>query len=769
MNNKAQTPQSTNPTLRFWRRARPAVLMALLCAAFFWDALWLPADRTLANNALTNMFVPWLRFAAAAVRQGRLPLWNPTLFAGIPFVANPQPALFYPPTWLALFLAPTHALALSLVFHVWLAGVGMSAWLRSEAASESGAFLGAIVFAFSGYTFARIQAGHLGVLACGAWLPLILWACRRALERRSWRWAILGGAPLGLAFLAGHPATFVYVALTLAAYAAFCAWRAAPEPREMLKTLVPVLALMTLVGLGLAAAQLLPLAELTALSDRQAVDYNFAARFSWPPGYWLTLLIPNFFGEPTRTGYWGDEVYDEVIFYVGLLPLLLVAAGLKLRHRLAPFLIGLGAAALLLALGQYGALHPLVYRFLPIFRVMRAPARAGFLFTLAAAALAGLALTALGADEERERLLGRLKWSWVGPVAGGATLLVVLGFTAFAWGRESNPAAGRLWHTANQIALFVAFLLPAVFWMRSAGAARKPWLPLAALALATLDLWTFGGSIVRVRSAPENAYWRIVAQTVSAPQAARVLPWGLGDFDQNAGMPYGLRSATGSDPLMLPRYKAFIAARNDPLARTYDLLNVGYLVTTAAQTYAESPESPRLLHEESGVWIYERPTALPRAWMTSQIEVADDARTLARIHEADFDPRSTALVAGPVACASGGDPGQVEVQDGGDKIEAQVQSGGGLLVFSEMDYPGWRALVDGQPAELIRADYLLRAVCVPAGEHQVTLVYDPPLLKIGLIITGLTLLLLVVTLFSKRDKRKCFFEPGYRIEKTSPF
>jgi len=72
-----------------------------------------------------------------------------------------------------------------------------------------------------------------------------------------------------------------------------------------------------------------------------------------------------------------------------------------------------------------------------------------------------------------------------------------------------------------------------------------------------------------------------------------------------------------------------------------------------------------------------------------------------------------------------------------------VQSGGGLLILSEVDYPGWRATVDGTPARLVRADYLLRALCVPAGEHQVVLVYDPPLLKLGLAITGLTLLLIV--------------------------
>jgi len=748
---KSRLPQK--PARRLRRYALPAIVLAVLCAVFFWDALWLPEGYALGGNDLTNMFIPWLRFAKTSIQRGRLPLWNPTLFSGTPFVANPQPGLFYPPTWLALLMSPTRALALSLVFHVWLAGVGMYIWLRSETASGSGAFLGAVVFAFSGYTFARIQAGHVGLFNTGAWLPLILWMGKRAIEwraiewraseRRSWRWAILGGAPVGMAFLAGHTATFIYAGLALALYLTFCAWRAAPDLRATLKILLPVLLLMTVIGLGLGAVQLLPLAELTLHSNRQTVDYAFAARFSWPPGYVLTLLIPNFFGEPTRTGYWGDGVYDEVIFYVGLLPLLLAVLGAQTRHRLTQFLVALGLGALLLALGQYGILHPLFYRFVPLFRIMRAPGRAGFLFTLAAAALAGLTLTALHTPDERARLLGPLKWTWVWPVTGAALLLAMAGFAAFAWGRESNPAAGRLWHTANQIVLFVLLLIPATAWMRHAGSPGKPLLAGAAIALALLDLWTFGGSIATVKSGPENAYWRIVAHAIPDPETARVLPWDLGDFDQNGGMPYGLRSITGYDPLMLERYQTFIHSRHNPTARTFDLLNAGYLVTTAQQAFPDTPDSPHLLYEESGVWIYERPSALPRAWVTTQMEVLDDARILARIHEADFDPRTTALVSTPTLCASSGDPGQAEViRDDGNRITARVQGGGGLLVFSEVDYPGWRAFVDGDAVPLLRANYVLRALCTPAGEHEVTLVYDPPLVKIGAVVSGLTLLFL---------------------------
>ena len=760
---------------RAWRTVWPVGALALLCVAFYWDVLYLSAHRIVAGNDLANMFLHWLRFAVSSIQRGQLPLWNPYLFSGVPFVANPQPALFYPPTWLALLMPVTRALGWIIVLHVWLAGAGTYAWLRSEGASTAGALFGAATFAFSGYFFARVYAGHLGVITTGAWLPVVLWAYRRAAGRRSWKLVILGGLPVGLSILAGHTASFIYVALGLAAYAAFCGWGRWREERSGRAALLPLAwaGVMLFAGVALAAVQLLPMAEMAMRSTRQATSsYDFASRFSWPPGYLLTLLVPNFFGEPAHTGYWGDGAYEEFIFYVGILPLLLALLGLRLRHRLAPFLGALGLGALLLAFGQYGSLHALFYRFVSLFRVARAPARAGFLFTLAAAALAGLTVTALGSSphEERRRLLEPLKRPLVLAVAGGALALIVASFVAFALGREANPAAGRLWHLANRTASFLLFFLLAAGLLtawRDVPARRanpRAGLGLLALGLAVVDLWTFGNGAVQVVDVQESAYWRIVAQAVDDPQAARVLPWGLNNFDQNGGMPFGLRSVFGYDPLVLQRYEEFFTSWPDPRARTYDLLNAGYVVTTSSLEFPDEgqdkgqdqPASPELLLKQSGVFVYERPNVLPRAWVVPQVEVADGAAALARIHEPDFDPRSTALVESPLECrGAGGEPGTVEiVQYEGNRIEARVRGGGGLVVFSELYYPGWRATVDGATARLVRADYVLHAVCVPAGEHRVVLVYDPPLAKIGLAITGLaTVCMAGVAVGVARQKR----------------
>ena len=65
-------------------------------------------------------------------------------------------------------------------------------------------------------------------------------------------------------------------------------------------------------------------------------------------------------------------------------------------------------------------------------------------------------------------------------------------------------------------------------------------------------------------------------------------------------------------------------------------------------------------------------------------------------------------------------------------------SGNSILVLSENDYPGWRVYVDGQSANVVRVNYALRGVVVPAGDHQVSFVYRPWSVMGGLLLSLLT-------------------------------
>jgi hypothetical protein len=737
------------------KRIRGPLLLAILVLIPFWDLLWLPDDQAIAGNDLGNMFLPWWRFGLDSLCQGKLPLWNPYLFSGVPFLANPQPALFYPPVWLLTVFSATHVAGLLVYLHLWLAGVGMYGWLRSEGADDVGALLGAVVFSFNGYFAVRIFAGHLGVVMTQAWLPMILWAFQRALKRNTVTGALLGGLPVAFSLLAGHTASFLYVGLVLVTYALYRAWEAWQRTRAPRAALGPLLlgSAVILTGLGLAAVQWLPTWEFVRLSTRQEASYAFAAGHSWPPGYLLTLLIPNFFGELARTGYWGDGIYTELIFYTGILPLFLtLALGFRKlsQHRLVRFLLALGGAGLLLALGQFGILHRLAYNFLPLFQATRAPARAGFLFTFAVAALGGLLLTWLRQEPEQTRPALR---RWVrGPfpwlVTALTALVVLTGFVLFALQRDSNPQVGRLWHIANNSALFLFLFLLTVGLLRAwqRGRLKAHQGAMLVIGLTLLDLWGFGRSLIQPTPVVDNAYWRIVAEITNGREG-RVLPWGLNIFEHNQGMAWELESVFGYDPLELERYFRFTTAVPDPRARAYDLLHARYLVTTQEMNFPEEADAPQLLDQREGVWVYERPTALPRAWLVHQVEVLGEGALLERLDDPAFDPQSTALLEGEPACALAKATQPEEVQfsrRGNNQIEVEVRAASeGILVLSEVFYPGWRAAVDGKPVPILRADYLLRAVCVPAGAHQVTLTFTPPSLRIGAAITLLSLLLVV--------------------------
>ncbi len=726
----------------FWATA----LWIFLCVLFFWDVLFSSADQIAGGNDLANMFQPWLEYARDRISAGELPLWNPYLFSGVSFVSDPQPALFYPPTWLSLIMPATHALGLILVLHVWWAAVGMTGWLLSEGASWWGAIAGAAVFAFSGYTFARIQAGHLGVLTTGAWLPWCLWALGSLKKRLSWRTVAAGSLCVAMSILAGHTATFVYVAVMLGAYTLYLVDRNNAR-RFLLRALV-----MGASGVVLAAVQLVPLLAGLASSSRVgAADYEFASRFSWPVSYLVTLLVPNFFGEPVRTGYWGEGVYDELIFYVGILPLMLAAIAWRERGR-SRFWFAVGGTALLVAFGSYGAVHRILVRVLPLFSSMRAPARAGVLVTLVAAVLSAMSLTSLqrAEGEQRRKLLAPFSQPWVGSVLGVVVLITVSGLMMFAWGRDSNPEAGRLWHLAGQAANFGLFFALAAGLLRSwarEGASR--WLPMMAAGLILLDLWTLGGGLVKMVPSPPSAYWRIVAKYSDA-RIGRVLPWGLGVFEQNGALTFRVRSVFGYNPLVDNDYEAFVSAVPDPRAKTYDLLNAAYLISKSPLDLNEDDVLVEL-REENGVYVYERTEAMPPVWMVSELEPVLAERVLERINDGSFDPWQTVLVDPGLFCP--GDTGaQIHLQSYEEnRIVAQAEGGGGMAVFSEPFAPGWQVLIDGREGELSQVNGILRGVCVPAGEHLIDMRYWPDSLTLGAAISISALMwLLFLTLWSRR-------------------
>ena len=373
--------------------------------------------------ALTNLipgsgdmfayFIPYRAYANAALRHGHIPLWDPYLFMGVPFLANSQAAVLYPLHWPLAFLSPGRAVAWSIVLHAYLLALFTYFYARLSAGlSRGGALVAASLLAFGG--FIAGAAMHLNQLNAIAWFPLALLLWDVAMGKRK----LVGMAALGIVVammvLAGHTQATYIAMFGLALYAAWTAGYGALSWKDLARRLAAALLIYAgaaAIGALLAAAQLLPTLELSRYSLRQGgLTYRQAVSFSLRPTKLLWTLLPPYgvnlaqkFGTPAFSEYIAYfPIAGWVLIVIGLLKIRMALKSSLPRHQplandlaRSVFPPMLAAIGFLLALGGYDPLYYLLYRLIPGFNLFRAPARWMFLTSFGLAMTAGIGFDAV--------------------------------------------------------------------------------------------------------------------------------------------------------------------------------------------------------------------------------------------------------------------------------------------------------------------------------------------------------------------------------------
>jgi len=271
--------------------------------------------------------------------------------------------------------------------------------------------------------------------------------------------------------------------------------------------------------------------------------------------------------------------------------------------------------------------------------------------------------------------------------------------------------------------------------------------------LLVADLWIFGFKLVGVGSTAVDPLWPDAKQIIGETEL-RVLPWGISIFEQNGAAQVGLGSVFGYNALEVGANVAFAASVPDPRSTAYDILGAGTVVATTPLQGVEEGERPlSLLGNTDRVWVYQRGRTLPLARLVTQTEIIPDAAAAtARVHQPDFDPATTAILAAEPGCAlAGGEVGTATVTEKANGFW-QIQTNSpapALLVLSETAYPGWRVFVDGVEQEWLVAYTAVRATCVPAGEHTIEWRYQPRSYAIGGLLSLLGLVLVGTAVWRK--------------------
>ena len=375
---------------------------------------------------------------------GEWPLWNPWLGNGTPLLANLQTALFYPPNVLYLFMPIAHAFTFSIILHLILAGLFMYLYARSIHLPPFAATISALVYMFSGYIVGRTQ--FVTMVNVLAWFPLLLLFSERIVVRRI-KIDIIGlGLILAIQILAGHAQLWFYGLWLIGAYVVFRSWQEAHQNNQppwpnLIKSLI-WLGLALGLALLLAAIQIIPTAEFTTQSARSSgADRYFALSYSFWPWRLITLLMPNFFGNPAQGNYWGYANYWEDHAYLGTLPFLLALIAIwnyyrpsRARsstpdqkpteyqyqpHQVTPFFTFLIPISLILAMGWNTPIYLWVFDTIPGFGYFQAPSRLLIWYTIAMAVLAGIGAHSFELNRRSQRGWRRLLIACVGLTIAG--------------------------------------------------------------------------------------------------------------------------------------------------------------------------------------------------------------------------------------------------------------------------------------------------------------------------------------------------------------
>ena len=534
------------------------------------------------------------------------------------------------------------------------------------------------------------------------------------------------------------------------------------------------------------------------------LDYGYATSWSFPPYEILALFFSDWFGFGGQT-YWGGRAFTEHSDFVGLTLLILMIAAFFNRENLKEkiFLVSTLLLALLVSFGSYWPyLYDPLFKLLPFFNKFRVPSMILILMELMVAVLAGIGLyTLLNLDEKRKTELTKGMLIATG-VLGGLFVIALL-FKGMITGAFSNVLAESpkyhpqlssaridMFYSSLIKGLFIGTLGLALIWAHFTQKIKGMVLSLAMIALVVVELGhvdlRFTKNAVakkRVQAGEQETPAIRKLKQLTAENPGRIFPVHF-LFGSNDWALHGLESIGGYSPAklkilqdflnstqieqsFLPKYYSQTASGASPKPiedvdqalrkRHLDILrnlNVKYLVSPypIIEPLFKLVDQP--LHivrgQRSQVMIYEFADDYPRAWFVPEIVSVRDASAISSMMDtSQASPAELAHVLDPEGRIEKTtfSVGTVIVEEHSlQSLQLKIENNeDGFLMVSEVYYPaGWSIYLDAESKlEMFAANELIRGIPVPAGEHTLRFVYEPPAVRAGFRITLLSALIIL--------------------------
>jgi len=745
---------------RHWQYPYFFILTVVVFAGFIFS------DKMLFGSDTVEAGVFFRSFYADFVKSfHRIPLWNPFIFGGLPFVDAMHGDTFYP---LAImqFLLPIHkALGYKLVATIFLAGIFMYLYLKKFGMTKRASVLGGTAYMLSGFLVSLVYAGHDGRMYVTSLLPFLLYTMEIGFQKRSlvWWWPFSIG--FALLILANHP-QFAYFAMwCVGAYFIVRAIFILKEKKNRGEILTPILGAVVALafGLCLALVSIWPTQDYVRKYSPRAEEgrgYDYAASWALHAEEAISQIVPGFAGYSTLSNhpqltdeqtYWGKNFFKINNENAGLVVIILAISGLFIyRDRFSYFFLGVAVFALLYALGSSGLIFRFFYNYVPFVNKFRAPSTIMFLFCFSMAFLAARTFDQL--DKSKKPLFSRNILIGLGVFGGiylikalliaGAGIRIMKLYTSILYPQIEPGQLSNLEANLPNITLgyfLGAFYLAAVvflIWGYSRKKLTINLLVVSFIGLVLIDSWAVNDAKF-IRTVEHEQYFATtpaVSYLKSQPGPFRALAVGQTLPNQNFLAQFGIDQVTGYHGNQLRWYNAFLGdSRQNNLGRpsVLALTNTEYILSGQEM---RSPILELASTTSDGVHIYRNKGCLPRARIVRDFEVITNPDSvLERLLQPEFDYGNTIIIdrkpqiamTAPIDSSLDGTVEFLESAPDRIMLKADLQSPG-LVALQDTWYPYWKAYEGETGIPILRCDYTFMAVELPAGIHEVEFRVENP-------------------------------------------
>jgi hypothetical protein len=769
------------------------MILFLLTTAFFSQSLFASPSMILGSIRcdMARYFFYSKAFGLENLLAGHIPLWNPHIFCGFPYISAAQSSLFYPLNVIYLLAGVARGMNLFIAAHIFLAGLGIVLLLNEFRVRPLAQLAGATAFMFSAPLVCRIYPGHLGLLGTSPWVAFVCLFAYRIYRYDTFRESIFLSLGLGLLLLSGTNQYCYYVFIALLLYSLFLfleLWKKGDGKKMTRFSLFIVTGII--LGLALSSIQLIPGIEFSINSNRQHLPYSFSSSCSFPPENMVTFLCPFFFGNPNNGTYWGRWYHWEACSYFGIISLLLsLIAFLGLRknenknHVIA---FGIFAALFIIAsLGGYTPFFKILYSFFPGISMFRAHSRFLFIGIFFLSLLVGLGLENLlrGDSDMRKSIILRFLLPAIVVVAGFSLFFSLHGsennyepwkkliYSSWKINEFLNQGAKPPFYLDNQKVIIATFdsALRQIFRLLiflsffglfiSFKDVRKTGYLIVILLVA--DMFSFGiGYLPMLDSRQLHMDPGTKSFISSDPSKFRIVNE---SSLKNCCMIEKIEDACGYESQYPKDYFNFvnysqgdielsspILSEIRRMSEMTTLLNVKYQIADRDMVLSEQGGFQKVYQNEKSE-ILLIPGHPARAFFVRHVDVLRHEEILPELARADFVSRHKAFVEEPLPVTL--EPGAKEEGLASIKIITYENnrivldtknSTRGLLVFCDAYYPGWTARVNGRPQKIFRTDYLFRGIFLEAGDNHIEFSYLPASLNYGALISSCALILIVL-------------------------